>query len=132
MPIGQNRDARIPIISFNEPVLLMGRFLGNATGNVIPVAGTTKGGLTVVRTGTGAHTITVPTPVGVVQSFCCWLNQPTGTVSPNTKTVYSNSVANNVTSIPIQVALASNSSANDLTATEELCVEIWMATSSTP
>jgi hypothetical protein len=129
MTIAQNRDARIPVIPYNEPVFLTGRFAG-ATGAVpTPVSGTTKPGLTLTRTGAGAYTLNIPTPVGTIQMADAWV------VSSNTtaKNVAVTPWSAGATTIALQVTFQANASATDLTTgTDELHVDLRLAATQTP
>jgi hypothetical protein len=132
MPIGQNRDARIPTIPFNEPVLLAGRYAGNGAAVPNAVAGTTKSGLTLTYANTGNMTVTIPTPTGVFQSICMWVNQNLTSNSQVQKVVQFAPPANNASSIPIRIATVSANANTDVAVGEELEVEIWLSNSANP
>lgn len=132
MAIGQNRDARIPIIPFNEPVVLMGRFAGNGASSPIAVTGATKGGLTLTYANTGNMTVNIPTPTGVFQSLGMWVNQNVTSNSQIQKVVQFSPPANNASSIPIRIATVASNANTDVALGEELEIEIWFSNSSYP
>lgn len=131
MPIGQNRDYRGIVVPYNEPVWLSGRFQGNSTGALIPVPGTTKGGLVVTRLGVGGFVVTVPTPIGTYQLIdMCVLTPQTGV--PKAVMVTPPTAANQV-NISFSVVTANGTNTViDLASTEELDIDIRMAASAYP
>lgn len=132
MTIAQNRDARIPSISFNEPVMLCGRFAGNGAAVPNAVAGTTKSGLTLTYANTGNMTVNIPTPTGVFQSICMWVNQNLTSNSQIQKVVQFAAPANAVSSIPIRIATVASNANTDVATGEELEIEIWTSVAAVP
>lgn len=116
---------------YNEPVFLCGRFTGGAAGaQLVPVAGTTKSGLTVVHNGaanSGNYTVTIPTPVGTIQSYYADCRSPTAD-----KNVRATPPLAGATSLNLLVTFHANGSAVDVLTTEELVIDVDLAASQYP
>lgn len=113
---------------YKEPTLLCGRFVGAGTSVPAAVANTCKG-LSVSRSGVGTLTVTcTDTPIGVIQSY----QFSVASANANARAVAVTPPSAGANSFSLQVGLASNGAAVDLSSSEELIVEIWTARTQVP
>lgn len=114
-------DAQVFYANCKEPVVIMGRWLGNsgATPTVVakttrPVGPGTSGQLQILWNSTGNLTVTMPSPVGTIQNYLFDVQSSNAhckvvKVAPPSAGVFT-----------LQVVYAANDVAVDLVNTEEL------------
>lgn len=111
-----------------EPLTLFGRWVGAGAAAPTPVANTTRptgpgapqgAPITIVRNGVGNLTVTLPSPVGVVQSYDFWICS-----GANNKACLVAPPAVGANSFTVLVEYAANGVAVDVAATEELLMEV--------
>ena len=135
MSIRQNRDARIPVIPFNEPEMLVGRFFGSS--GVSPtgfVSGTNKSGCSVVRNSQGNYSIVIGSPVGQIQWADVQLNSSvTGAIKNVVVVPFPNvGQALGATGVNFYLQTASGTAIDIATGTDEINFMIWTSTAQVP
>lgn len=112
---------------FNEPVLYAGRWAGNTTGNCVAVSNTGRD-LTLIRSGTGAHTLAFAS----------------GSIVPTVQDASIKLHSANTNGHQLQIApyvagtgwtivnTHANGVAVDLATTDEILVSIWVSYSGVP
>jgi len=119
-------------VTFKEPTHWTGRWTGTAANVPTKVTATSQK-TTIARSGVGQLTVTLSDPggpVGVVQVYDFWVN--TSLIGgANYKQVLTTPVSANSGTFTLQVQFA-NGTAVDLTANDELNMDVWTSRSSNP
>jgi hypothetical protein len=129
-------DANAISTKYKEPLVLHGRFTGAGTGTPAALTTTTQGatlnvtskGLTISRSNTGALTVTVSDlPVGILQY--CNMNVLSAANAKQVLVPPPGALAN---TFAVQVVWSGNTANVDVSANEELDVELWFARTQVP
>lgn len=124
-------DARPVNTHFNEPTLLVGRFLGAGASVPTPIANVKDSAATrctITRSAVGNLVVTfTDTPLGVVQSYDFWVASPANnkniSITPPTVGSYA---------FTLLCSYHANGVNVDISSSEELVFEVWTARTQVP